>query len=190
MSDPADLQRLIGDAIRLGTIASVDRASATCTVEIGDLVTGEVPWLAFRAGGSARWSPPTIGEQCLLLCPEGDTSAGVVLLGIYSDANPAPSSAEDLDLVRYADGAEIAYDARSHTLFAKLPAGGRAEIDAPGGLKITGPVQIVGKVTISDDVDIGGKASVDGDVVGAGISLGKHTHPGVQAGGAKTQAPL
>ncbi|MFD1949905.1 phage baseplate assembly protein V [Sphingomonas arantia] len=178
MSDPSDTQRLIGDAIRLGTIETVDRAAATCTVRIGDLLTDEVPWLAFRAGGSCAWSPPTIGEQCLLLCPEGDTASGVVLLGLYSDANPAPSSADKLDLLRFADGAEISYDAVAHRLTAKLPAGGSATIDAPGGIELIGPVTITGKVTVSDDV------------VADGISLKSHVHAGVQSGGAKTLVPF
>lgn len=182
MSDPSDIQRLIGDAIRLGTIASVDRASATCTVAIGDLVTDEVPWLAFRAGGTSAWSPPTIGEQCLLLCPEGDTAAGVVLLGLYSDANPAPSS-EDLDLVKYADGARIGYDAVNHRLTAILPGGGSARIVAPAGLTFEGPVTIKGPVTIN------GKVDATGDVTGAGVSLKSHMHSLVRAGTDKSGPP-
>jgi phage baseplate assembly protein V len=190
MSDPSDLQRLIGDVIRVGTVASIDRANATCTVQIGDLMTGDIPWLAFRAGGTKCWSPPTIGEQGLLLCPEGDTAAGVFLAGMSSDANAAPSSADKVDLLRFVDGAEISYDAETHRLVAKLPAGGRAEIEAPDGIKLIGPVEIVGKLTTSDDVAIGGKATAQGDVVGAGISLSKHTHLGVQPGGGKSQGPL
>ncbi|HEX8446268.1 MAG TPA: phage baseplate assembly protein V [Sphingomonas sp.] len=190
MSDPADLQRLIGDVIRTGIVASIDHANATCIVRIGNLLTDEVPWLAFRAGGTAAWSPPTIGEQCLLLCPEGDTAAGVVLLGLYSDANPAPAAAEDVELLRFVDGAEISYDAAAHRLVAKLPAGGRAEIEAPDGITLVGPVEIWGTLSVRDDLDVGGKADVDGDVKGAGISLAKHVHPGVQSGPAKTLAPL
>lgn len=184
MSQSSDLPRLIGDAIRLGTIESVDRANATCTMTIGGIVTPDLPWLAFRAGGSAAWSPPTIGEQGVLLCPEGDTAAGVVLLGLYSDANPAPSSAEKVDLLRFADGAEIAYDAATHALTAKLPAGGTALIVAPGGVTINGPLNVTGDVTIT------GKATASTDMIGGGISLKSHKHPGVQAGSAQTQAPV
>ncbi|MFP5435195.1 MAG: hypothetical protein ACLGIM_19085 [Alphaproteobacteria bacterium] len=38
--------QLTGDVLRLGTIASVDHANATCTVESGDILTGELPWAA------------------------------------------------------------------------------------------------------------------------------------------------
>jgi phage baseplate assembly protein V len=190
MHDPADFARLIGDVIRVGSVASVDRASATCTVRIGDLLTDDVPWLAFRAGGTKCWSPPAIGEQGLLLCPEGDTAAGVFLAGMTSDANPAPSAADKVDLLRFVDGAEIRYDAAAHLLVAKLPAGGRAELDAPAGIRLVGPVEIVGTLTTSDDVAIGGKAVAQGDVTGAGISLKDHIHPGVQPGGGKSLAPL
>jgi len=189
MKDPADIARQIGDVIRFGTIASVDYAAATCTVHIGDLLTGEVCWLAFRAGGTAAWSPPTIGEQCLLLCPEGDTAAGVALVGIYSSANPAPSDSATTNLLRFADGAEIRYDSETHELAAVLPAGGRAIIEAPE-IELRSNVRITGKLTVEADLAIGGKADVKGDVVGAGISLSKHTHLGVQPGSGKSQGPL
>lgn len=183
MSDPADIQRLVGDVIRLGTIASVDPANATCTVCAGAIVSPELPWLAFRAGGTRFWSPPTVGEQCLMLCPEGDTAAGVVLLGLYSDANPAPDTAAGLDLVEYGDGARIGYDAVAHALTAILPAGGTVALTAPGGVTITGPLTVEGEVTIK------GKATASEDVVGGGISLKSHRHGGVQSGSARTGAP-
>ena len=92
--------------------------------------------------------------------------------------------------MRYADGAEIGYDVRSHTLTARLPAGGKASVEAPGGLRVIGDVRIEGRLQTSGDLTIGGKADVDGDVKGAGISLSQHVHPGVQSGAAKTLAPL
>lgn len=176
MSDPADIQRMVGDVVRLGTIESVDLAAATCRVEIGDIVTGDCPWFAPRAGATRIWSPPSVGEQCAFICPDGDTEAGFAILGLFSDANPAPS-AEQLDLIQFEDGAIISYDAATHELVAKLPAGGKANITADGGIKITGDVEITGKVTVTEDV------------IAAGISLKSHKHSGVAAGAAKTGAP-
>lgn len=32
-----------GEMLQLGTVASVDPAAGTCTVDLGDLVTGDLP---------------------------------------------------------------------------------------------------------------------------------------------------
>lgn len=183
MSDPADQQRLIGDMIRLGTVESVDLAQGTCRVKTGDLVTGDVPWLSLRAGGTRHWSPLTVGEQCVLLCPEGDTLGGLVLSGLFSDANPAPSS-EDLDLIAFADGARISYDATAHALTAILPDGATAEITAPGGLTITADVTITGKLSVSETID------ADDEITGKGIKLSAHHHKDTQPGAGMTGDPV
>lgn len=190
MSTALDPQKLVGDAMRLGTIERVDLAGATCRVRVGEIVTGDIPWLAARAGSVSIWCPPSIGEQCLLLCPEGDEENGVALLGLYSDPNPAPAST-DLFLARFADGAELTYDPAAHELRATLPGGGKVEIVAPGGLSIDaqGGVTIKGPVSIEGDVSIQGTAKASTDVIGGGKSLRDHKHTAVAAGTAVSGPP-
>ncbi|MEJ7933649.1 phage baseplate assembly protein V [Sphingobium sp. AN558] len=177
MANAQDSEQLTGDVLRLGTIASVDHANATCTVESGDIVTGDLPWIAQRAGNARIWSPPSVGEQCLLASPEGDIQAGIVIVGLYSDACPPPSNDPDKIVVEYPDGATIAYDHVTHQLTATLPAGGKATIEAPDGVSIIGPLDVTGPITATQDV------------VGGGISLMNHLHGKVQAGSAKTDKP-
>ncbi|MCI4588604.1 phage baseplate assembly protein V [Sphingobium sp. BYY-5] len=184
MAQTQDPEQLTGDVIRIGTIASVDHANATCTVESGDLVTGELPWVAQRAGGIRLWSPPSVGEQCVLLSPEGDIENGLVVLGFFSDACPAPSSDPDVTHLEFPDGATLIYNHAAHTLSATLPGGGTATIDAPGGATINGDVTINGNVAVSGTVD------ATDDVIGGGKSLKSHKHGGVQAGTAQTGAPV
>ena len=180
--DRPDTARLVGDLMRLGTIESVDPAHATCRVRVGDIVTGDLPWLAGRAGGTKCWSPPTVGEQGMLFCAEGDTGAGVVMPGLFSNANAAPSS-EAIELVEYEDGARVSYDAAAHALKAILPAGATLTIEADGGLSIKGDVALDGKLIVTGTID------ADGEVTGKGIALSTHKHGGVQAGAAKTGVP-
>jgi phage baseplate assembly protein V len=184
MAYSSDPEQLTGDVLRLGTVASVDHANGTCTVESGDVVTGPLPWVAFRAGGVRLWSPPTVGEQCLLLSPEGDLKNGIVLTGLYCDAFPAPSVSPDLVHLEFADGAIIAYDQVAHALSVTLPGGGTAQIDAPGGTVWNGPV------TFNDDVTVNATVTATTDVIGGGKSLKGHKHSGVQTGSAQTGAPV
>lgn len=177
MARNLDPEAAAGEVLRLGTIASVDHANATCTVESGDILTGDLPWVAQRAGKVRHWSPPSVGEQCLLLAPEGDLGNGLVIVGLYSDACPPPSTDPNIILVEYDDGAVIAYDQATHALTAILPAGGTARIEADGGISIKG------------DVSIEGSLATTGDVTAGDISLRNHPHDKVQAGSALSGKP-
>lgn len=184
MARTADPERLTGELIQLGAVASVDHSTATCTVEIGDLTTGALPWVVARAGNLKVWSPPSVGEQCAVLCPEGDLANGIVLLGLWSDANPPPSTSANVVHLAFPDGAVIAYDHAAHALAVALPAGGTATIDAPGGTTWNGPV------TFNSDVTVNATLTATDDVVGGGISLKNHKHTGVAAGGAQSGTPV
>lgn len=188
MMDAPDPQKLIGDVLRLGTVETVDLAQATCTVRVGDMVTGDIPWIAPRAGSARIWCPPSIGEQVLLICPEGDMLAGMALGGLFFDARPAPASTDSFHAA-FDDGAWIDYEPVHHTLTVNLPNGGTAAIYAPGGLTITGPVTIKGPVRVEDDLRATGTITGDTDVKGGGKSLKDHKHTAVQAGGAVSGPP-
>lgn len=170
--------------IRLGQISEVTLSPPRCKVRFADPEDGgeggETPpirWLALRAGKTRAWSPPSVGEECVLLCPDGQIDNGVALLGLNNDTNPAPGSTL-AELIEFEDGAVISYDPEAHALSAVLPAGATALIEAPGGLTIRGPVSIEGDVTVT------------GDVTADGTSLKTHRHSGVQSGSAQTTAPL
>lgn len=172
MSDAAGLDEML----RFGTIASVDLAAARCVVETGDVLSPPCRWIEPRAGATRTWSPPSIGEQVLLLCPGGDLAAGVALRGIYSDAMPSPGNSLR-ELIRYKDGAEISYDPETHALEVNLPDGANVTIVAQGGIGMIGDLHVSGTINASIDV------------ITNGISLKSHKHGGVQAGGAQTGEP-
>lgn len=172
-----DLLRRLENLIRLGTIAAVDHQAARCTVSTGGLSVPNLPWLALRAGDSSDWDPPTVGEQCILVAPSGEPALGVALVGLYSQQRPAPSNSATVRRRKYPDGAVIDYDHATHTLSGSLPAGGKAQLTAPGGVTILGNVDITGTVTVSEDV------------LAAGISLVNHKHGGVQTGSGTTAVP-
>ncbi len=115
--------------IQIGTVKSVDLAAARCIVETGDVETPPLRWIEGRMGATRIWSPPSAGEQVLLICMDGELGGGLVLRGIPSDAfAPAGNSAEEL--IAFADGARIAYDPEAHRLTALLPGGSTADITA------------------------------------------------------------
>lgn len=168
MSDD-DIPGLIGDLVRLGVIETVDLASATATVRLGDVTTPALPWTEW-AGAFRTWSPPSVGEQVIVISPEADIAGAIILRGLYSNASPAPAS-----------------DANPQI---HGPAGLIITL-TPDGLQIAAPgdVAIQGNVTIDGDVDVTGTVTASTDVLGGGISLATHTHGGVQSGGSSTGGP-
>lgn len=175
---PADPSTLI----RLGTITAVTLSPPRCVVRYGDPEADEdcetppIRWLALRAGKTRHWSPPSLGEEAVLLCPDGQIGNGVALLGLNNDTAPPPGNTL-AELTEYEDGARIGYDPVTHALTALLPDGASALIEAPGGLTIRGDVTIEGTLTARDDV------------IGGGKSLKGHTHGRVQSGSSHTAAP-
>lgn len=186
MAAPEDIPLDPAALVRVGTVASIDLAAATCIVLCGgadgeEVETPPLRWLMPRSGATRVWSPPSEGEQGVVFAPEGDIAGAVFIPGIVRDIfPPAGSTAEEVIL--FADGARIAYDPEDHVLTADLPAGATANITAD-------QVNITGNVAIDGDISCTGTITAETDVVGDGKSLKDHKHAGVTAGGAVSGPP-
>lgn len=176
MEDEEDINGLIGQLIRKGVIKSVDLAAGLAVIESGEIVSPPLPWVEAYAGLFRSWSPPSEGEQVVLLCPEGDIEGGIILRGLTSDQFPKPSDTADHS-IHGADG----------LIFTLTPAG--LQIVAPEGVEITADVTITGNVAVTGDITASGTVTGNADAVGGGISLKGHTHSGVAAGTASTGGP-
>ena len=185
----ADLNRLLENMIRFGTIAEVQHKPPRVKVKTGGNLTTWLPWMAWRAGADQEWDPPTVNEQVLLLSPSGQMANGVVFTGLFSDTIPANGDRPGLHRRTYRDGAVIEYDSVAHHLNATLPDGGTTSLTSTGGIHIVGPITHEGDYTQTGNQNVTGKVTVSVDVVAANISLVNHPHGGVMAGGAKTGKP-
>lgn len=172
----------IGELLRYGRVASVDVPGARITVALGDIETQPLPWLSAGAGGTRVWSRPKIGEQVMLIAPEGDLAGAIALRGAHCDAFP-PIGDATREVVMFEDGAALSYNPATHALEAVLPGGATVKIVAPGGVRLEADVRIAG------DLHVEGTVTADTDVVGAGKSLKGHRHTGVAAGAAVSGAP-
>ncbi|WP_299307806.1 phage baseplate assembly protein V [uncultured Croceicoccus sp.] len=170
--EPIDTAALL----RVGTIAAVDLEAGLVKVAIGEIRTAPIPFSAGRQGKTRIWSPPSIGEQVLLLCPGGDIAQGIALGAIAQNAFPLAGDTLR-ELIAFDDGAQLSYDPQAHTLAFELPAGATFRIVAKGGIAIDG------------DVELSGKLTATGDIVADGISLTDHRHKDVQAGAALSGKP-
>lgn len=209
----SELQRLLHNLIRVGTIHSVDHGGpgqpARVRVAIGELLTDWRPYHECRAGATTTWNPPTVGEQATVFSPSGDLGAAVVLVGLNSTGNPAPSNAASKSVTKYPDGTIVEYDHGAHALLVSLSGGGTATVVAPGSVTIDSPeVTMTGNCTVKGTLayqggllgkgiakgaksaaEIEGSMRATEDVVAGDISLTGHGHGGVRSGGDRTGKP-
>lgn len=173
----SETDRRLENVLQIGIVEEADYSNATVRVRVGDIVSGALQIGTKRAGNDRDWAVYEVGEQVLIGCPSGDLSDGIVICAIYSDAFPAPRGRGDVRSVDFADGTRIIYDRAAHHMIINLGQGS-AEIIANGGIKITGNIELTGKLTASDDV------------IANGISLKQHKHEKVRIGTNQSGGPI
>ena len=116
----AEMDRRFANMIRLGKVQEIDHKKAKVRIAIGGLCTDFLPWITSHAGKTRNWSPPSIGEQVMVLSPGGDLGLGVVLPSIYQNKFPAPNDKEHVTAMTFADGATVEYDSETKALNVKV----------------------------------------------------------------------
>ena len=124
--DAADWGR--GGVVRMGTVNEFDPRRCRVRVRLaGDdesaVRTGWLPWATWAAGHLRVWSPPAVGEQCLVLAPSGDMAQAVAVPALFQQrgAYPAPSNNPHHTLLQWDDGGYIRYERDTGRLFIHAP---------------------------------------------------------------------
>lgn len=181
----AELQRKLDNIIRFGVIAEVNHATARARVKSGDILTDFLPFVTFRAGTTKTWSPPTVGEQCVMLSVSGEFTTACILVGLYTQNSPSQSP--DEHVIEFADGAKITYNQSSGALVvtgiktASITAANQIDIDCPainikGNVNIDGSLSTTGTSTTKGNISTQGSVTASGDIKGGSISLQNHVH--------------
>jgi len=182
-----EIQRLLRNLIRIGTVSAVNLDGGQCRVDTGKNTTGWLHWLSARAGKTRSWNAPSVGEQVLILCLGGELDTGFVLPGIFSDDNPAPSASADALHWSFPDGAVIEYEPENGALTATgiqtatIKAAVKILFDSPEvectTLLKTAQLEVTKGGTMKGDV-----THTDGNLSSNGKVLHKHKHPGDSGG--------
>nr|DAR64830.1 MAG TPA: baseplate assembly protein V [Caudoviricetes sp.] len=176
----ADNNRRIESIIRFGLIAEVDHAQAKARVKCGEILTDFIPFITMRSGTTKTWSPPTQGEQCVILAASGELTTACIITGLYTQNSPSHSA--DEHVIEFPDGAKITYNHANSDLVvtgiktASITAANQIDIDCP-------------TVNIKGNVNIDGEVTSTGDMIAGGISQMTHKHKDVSKGKDKTGEP-
>lgn len=165
-----ELRRRLQNIIRLGYVCEIHESNTLIRVQHGALKTPFIRWFSDAAGDTADYRCPSVGEQAVLLNygAGNNGTQTVALVGLFSDAFPAPSHDPD-EIVRcYPDGSLVSYHSKNHLL--KIEIKGDANIDIEQSANIN--------VGSSAAITAGGEVSVDGSKValngGLGVVTGAH----------------
>ncbi|WP_313118533.1 phage baseplate assembly protein V [Pantoea septica] len=190
----SEIQRLLRNLIRIGTVSAVNLTDGLCRVDTGKNTTNWLHWLSARAGKTRSWNAPSVGEQVLVLCLGGELDTGFVLPGIFSDNNPAPSASPDALHWSFPDGAVIEYEPESGALTATgiktatIKAAVKILFDSPevecSALLKTAQLEVTQGGTMKGDVSHSG-----GSLRSNGIVVDAHQHGGVKSGGDLSEGP-
>lgn len=202
----AEIARLLSNLFRVGNVADIDYAARKVRVSSGELTTDWISWQVGRAGSTQTWDPPTVGEQILLLSPEGELNNAIVLMSLYSDDHDAPSSDPNKHVRLYPDGARIEYDFGTGALTATGI--NTATLQVSQLTTVDCPLTVFkGKVVVEDlfsyQAGMSGKngkgnvTAVEGDfrqtngeMSSNGIVVDKHHHDKVMEGGSISGGPI
>lgn len=166
-----ELWRRLANTVRTGTVAEADYLNARVRVQIEDLTTAWLPWVAQRAGEDATWWPPEVGEQVVVLSPSGELEQGIVVGSLYYQSYPAPADAATIRRIQMGDGAVFEYDREAKKLTVSLPGDADVTVKGKASFKVTGNVSVAtdGKADVSAKKDVvvssGGTAKVDAKAV-------------------------
>lgn len=167
MSQRQELPAELSNLIRTGHVTALQASPPRVRVRTGEIETDWLRWGERRAGVSAKtWSPPSVGEQVVLLCPEGDIRQAIAVCSLNSQANPAPADGANIERTVYGDGSVIDFDSATSTLTVNVGQGrvvvncDAASITAASAVDLDTPqVRCTGKVSITDEATIESAAS-------------------------------
>lgn len=179
-----DLQQRLANLLRVGTVHSIVDGKAR--VAFGENnVTAPLPWMVGQAGDIKEWNGhPKVGEQVLVLNPGGTGNAGAIMRGaIFTNANPANGTAANTRELDIPSGGKFRVTCGDCTFTLE---NGKAVVTVGSAvLELSG-----GKIKITGDVEVTGKITSTGLIKGGTVTLQTHVHSGVQSGGSNTGQPV
>ncbi len=146
----AELARKLPNLLRRTTISSVDEATRTVRVKLGEYESAPLPWPADIGKHYTRWMPLKPGIQCVIGCEDGDPANAAILAVMYSNDIPSPSADPDVEVIQYSNGNRIEHDNNS----------GEIRITATGNVIVNGDV-IADGISLVNHVHSGVRAGPD-----------------------------
>jgi len=181
-----ELQRRLMNLVTLGRIQALDSQGVIpkAKVQIGELTTTWLPLMVTRAGADRSGWLPVVGEQVVVLSPNGELSQGIILGSLNQRDYPSAVRQPGQHRIDYADGARLVYDREQHHMQLSLPAGATLDVTAKGGIRIRGDLRVEGSVTATEQVQDKRRSMEEDRTL-----FNQHIHAGIKPGPKTTEPP-
>ena len=182
----------VAEATKWGIVSSVNPQNATARVVFSDrddTVSYDLPITFANTGFAKMYSMPKVGQPVKCSFLGTGMEDGFIDGSFYNSDNPPPKTGDHLHYIAFDDGAFVEYDAESKIM--TLKSGG-------GGIVLDDIVTVTKNLIVNNgiasgagggNVEIIGSVTVSNDVTASGVSLTSHTHGGVQTGSGNTGGP-
>ncbi|MGV8925699.1 MAG: phage baseplate assembly protein V [Ewingella sp.] len=199
MPSNAEIYRLLCNLIRIGTVTEINPEKYLARVACGENETDWIRWRTARAGDSVTWFPPSVGEQVIIICPNGEMATAAIMGSLYSDNAPPPSQATKDITFSLPDGAVFSYDAQSSALSVSGVKTVNIECEtgtvaAADSFTFDTPNVICTQQLTAATLQITKGGGMKGDIshsggtfTSNGVAVDKHSHGEVQSGGDWTE---
>lgn len=169
----SELLRRVSNIVRMGKVVTVDYNKAKARVKIGEITTGYLPWLT---PSTSAWIPLKMGEQVVVLSPNGDLRMGMILPALYQSSMPAPST-DDKKIVLNSDIEQTGEVKNNGNISCT------GNMKADGNVEAIGDMKTSGNLTADGDINTSGELKATGEVTGKNVKLSTHTHKFAYNGG-------
>lgn len=186
--------RIIAAMLMPGKVSAVDLKKGKVRITSREgWVSPWIRWFSKAAGSARHWRAPSMNEQGMIFNPSGQPGLGGFAPGLFSEAGGAPDDRDHVEVWEFPDGGRLVYDWEAKTYDITLPTGtvttkvgsttsvvtdnaasikvgGAAFEMTPGSIKLTGEVQIVGGLKVTQDIFGGGQ------IIDTGGNTPNHKH--------------
>ncbi|OLF55238.1 phage baseplate assembly protein V [Pseudomonas chlororaphis] len=171
--------RMLASLVIPCRVVAVDLVAAMVRVSDGSGWTSAwVRWHSQAAGKARHWRAPSLNEQGVLISPSGEPAQGTFVPGLYGNAGAKPDNRDHVETWRFEDGGSLIYDWQAKSYTIQLPSGTvtvqvgasqavltddaitakSSSISAQADtITLTGPVTINGTLTVTGDINGGGR---------------------------------
>jgi phage baseplate assembly protein V len=112
----SEMNRRLLQIVRIGIIQEIDYTKAKARVKVGDNVTGLRPWVSL----AKAWIPPAVGDQVVVLSPNGDFEQGILLPALYHSKSKSPSNKENELKIKLSENSSVCFDSDLENLTVKI----------------------------------------------------------------------
>jgi phage baseplate assembly protein V len=112
----SEMNRRLLQIVRIGVIQEIDYTKAKARVKVGDNTTGWRPWVSL----AKAWIPPAVGDQVVVLSPNGDFEQGILFPALYHSKSKPPSNKENELKIKLSENSSVCFDSNLEKLTVKI----------------------------------------------------------------------